>query len=84
MDEILEVCSYLGQATAKIHCIGDQDSDQSLVNFSLIVSVKAWDGRKEKIPKSLCLILVSIMLPSLVKIIIYLSMPFCNGKFAGL
>jgi uncharacterized protein (DUF2252 family) len=34
LDAILEVLGYLGQATAKIHCVSDEDSDQTLVPFS--------------------------------------------------
>ncbi len=33
-DEISEVLNYLGQATAKIHCVSDVDSDHTLVPFS--------------------------------------------------
>ena len=32
-DEILPLLEYLGQATAKIHCVSDADSDHSLVPF---------------------------------------------------
>ncbi|MCT7660945.1 DUF2252 domain-containing protein [Mycobacterium deserti] len=32
-DELAEVVSQLGQAVAKVHCVGDTDSDQSLVDF---------------------------------------------------
>jgi uncharacterized protein (DUF2252 family) len=34
LDDILQVLAYLGQATAKIHCVSDVDSDQTLVPFS--------------------------------------------------
>jgi uncharacterized protein (DUF2252 family) len=34
LDEILELVTYLGKATAKIHCVSDDDSDQTLVPFS--------------------------------------------------
>jgi uncharacterized protein (DUF2252 family) len=34
LDDILEVLGFLGQATAKIHCVSDEDSDQTLVPFS--------------------------------------------------
>lgn len=34
MENLLETCNYLGQATAKIHCVSDVDSDQNLVPFS--------------------------------------------------
>lgn len=32
-DAILELVGYLGRATAKIHCVADEASDQTLVNF---------------------------------------------------
>ncbi|OBI82835.1 DUF2252 domain-containing protein [Mycobacterium asiaticum] len=32
-DELTEVVEQLGQAVAKVHCVGDADSDQSLVDF---------------------------------------------------
>ena len=41
-DELGEVIEQLGQAVAKVHCVGDRDSDQSLVQFQTeeaIVSV---------------------------------------------
>ena len=34
LDAILQLLTYLGQAVAKIHCISDEDSDQTLVPFS--------------------------------------------------
>jgi uncharacterized protein (DUF2252 family) len=32
-DELAEVIEQLGQAVAKVHCVSDSDSDQSLVDF---------------------------------------------------
>ena len=32
-DELAEVIEQLGQAVAKVHCVSDADSDQSLVDF---------------------------------------------------
>jgi uncharacterized protein (DUF2252 family) len=32
-DELAEVIKQLGQAVAKVHCVSDSDSDQSLVDF---------------------------------------------------
>lgn len=32
-EELAEVVEQLGQAVAKVHCVGDADSDQSLVDF---------------------------------------------------
>lgn len=34
-EEMKRVLDYLGRATAKIHCVADADSDQSLVNFQV-------------------------------------------------
>ena len=34
MEDLLDTVNYLGQATAKIHCVSDVDSDQNLVPFS--------------------------------------------------
>jgi len=34
MDDILPLLSFMGQAVAKIHCVSDVDSDQTLVPFS--------------------------------------------------
>jgi uncharacterized protein (DUF2252 family) len=34
LDDILHVLDYLGKAVAKIHCVSDTDSDQTLVPFS--------------------------------------------------
>ena len=34
IDEILQLLDYLGQAVAKIHCVSDVDSDQTLIKIS--------------------------------------------------
>jgi uncharacterized protein (DUF2252 family) len=34
-DEILELLRFLGQATAKVHCVSDASSDQPLVDFEI-------------------------------------------------
>jgi uncharacterized protein (DUF2252 family) len=34
VDQIFQVLTYLGQAVAKIHCVSDEESDQTLVPFS--------------------------------------------------
>jgi uncharacterized protein (DUF2252 family) len=34
-DEILPLLRYLGQATAKVHCVSDASSDQPLVDFEI-------------------------------------------------
>lgn len=41
LEEILEVLGYLGQAIAKIHCVSDDDSDQTLVPFSTEQAIHA-------------------------------------------
>jgi uncharacterized protein (DUF2252 family) len=38
MDPVLE---YLGRATAKMHCVSDEDSEQSLVDFQVEESIAA-------------------------------------------
>jgi uncharacterized protein (DUF2252 family) len=40
-DEILPLLRYLGQATAKVHCVSDAYSDQSLVEFQTEVAIAA-------------------------------------------
>jgi uncharacterized protein (DUF2252 family) len=35
VDQIVQVLNYLGQAVAKIHCVSDEESDQTLVPFSI-------------------------------------------------
>ena len=34
VDDILQVVGYLGRCVAKIHCISDSDSDQTLIDYS--------------------------------------------------
>jgi uncharacterized protein (DUF2252 family) len=47
-EDILEVITYLGQATAKIHCVSDVDSDQTLVPFSTEEALhRALSGRED-------------------------------------
>jgi hypothetical protein len=47
-DDILGLVDDLGQATAKIHCISDIDSDQTLVPFSTDNAIHAvLDGRED-------------------------------------
>jgi uncharacterized protein (DUF2252 family) len=41
LDDILEMVGYLGQATAKIHCVSDTDSDHTLVPFSTDKAIHA-------------------------------------------
>ncbi len=48
-EDILEVVGYLGQATAKIHCVSDDDSDQNLVPYSTEQAIHATlAGREEE------------------------------------
>lgn len=47
MDDILQVVESLARCVAKIHCISDEDSDQTLVNFSTEQAINAvLDGRE--------------------------------------
>jgi uncharacterized protein (DUF2252 family) len=53
-DDIVQLLTYLGQAVAKIHCVSDEDSDQTLVPFSTdraIADVLA--GREEEFTRHL-------------------------------
>jgi uncharacterized protein (DUF2252 family) len=43
-DELTEVVEQLGQAVAKVHCVGDSDSDQSLVDFQTEEAIMAVVG----------------------------------------
>ena len=48
LDEVFPLLEYLGQATAKVHCVSDAGSDQTLVDFQTeeaILSVV--DGRED-------------------------------------
>ena len=48
-DELTEVIEQLGQAVAKVHCVSDTDSDQTLVDFqteeAIVVNVLSELGR---------------------------------------
>ncbi len=46
-DELAEVIEQLGQAVAKVHCVSDTDSDQSLVDFQTEDAVVAAIGDDE-------------------------------------
>ena len=46
--EIAPVLDYLGQATAKIHCVSDADGDQSLVDFQTEDAILAAIGESAK------------------------------------
>ena len=43
-DELGEVVEQLGRAVAKVHCVGDTDSDQSLVDFQTEEAIDAVIG----------------------------------------
>ena len=46
-DELAEVIEQLGQAVAKVHCVSDSDSDQSLVDFQTEEAIIAVIGNDE-------------------------------------
>lgn len=47
MDDILEVVENLGKCVAKIHCCSDDDSDQTLINYSIEGAINAvLDGKE--------------------------------------
>jgi uncharacterized protein (DUF2252 family) len=49
LDDILQMLRYLGQAVAKIHCVSDEDSDQTLVPFSTDAAIaEVLSGREEE------------------------------------
>jgi uncharacterized protein (DUF2252 family) len=43
-DELTEVIQQLGQAVAKVHCVSDTDSDQTLVDFQTEAAIDAVIG----------------------------------------
>jgi uncharacterized protein (DUF2252 family) len=48
-DEIGEVVTMLGRATAKIHCASDEDSEQDLVNFQVEAAIaRSLEGRRRE------------------------------------
>jgi uncharacterized protein (DUF2252 family) len=47
MDDILQVIESLGQCIAKIHCVSDEDSNQTLITYSTEEAINAvLDGRE--------------------------------------
>lgn len=47
LDDILEVVENLGKCVAKIHCCSDDDSDQTLINYSIEEAInEVLDGRE--------------------------------------
>jgi uncharacterized protein (DUF2252 family) len=54
-DEMLRLLTSLGQAVAKIHCVSDEDSDQTLVPFSTDQAISdVLAGREEEFVEHLC------------------------------
>ena len=47
-DELTEVIEQLGQAVAKVHCVSDADSDQTLVDFQTEEAIVAADRRRRR------------------------------------
>ena len=48
LDEVISLLDYLGQATAKVHCVSDAGSDQALVEFQIEEAIMAVaDGRED-------------------------------------
>lgn len=45
-DELAEVIEQLGRAVAKVHCVGDSDSDQDLVEFQTEEAIDAVVGSR--------------------------------------
>jgi uncharacterized protein (DUF2252 family) len=49
LDEVYPLLEYLGQATAKVHCVSDAGSDQTLVEFQTEEAIMAVvDGREDE------------------------------------
>ena len=49
LDEVFPLLSYLGAATAKVHCVSDAGSEQTLVDFQTEEAIlTAVDGREEE------------------------------------
>jgi uncharacterized protein (DUF2252 family) len=48
LDEIFPLLRYLGQATAKIHCVSDAGSDQALVDFQTEEAIAAALGDEDE------------------------------------
>lgn len=49
MDDILQVVESLGRSIAKIHCVSDEDSDQTLIDYSTEREIQnVLDGRESE------------------------------------
>jgi len=54
LDEVFPLLEYLGQATAKVHCVSDAGSDQTLVDFQTEEAILAvLDGREDDFAEDL-------------------------------
>jgi hypothetical protein len=49
LDEVLDLLGYLGEATAKVHCVSDAGSEQTLVDFQTEEAIlTVVDGREDE------------------------------------
>jgi hypothetical protein len=49
LEEVFPLLTYLGQATAKVHCVSDAGSEQALVDFQTEEAIMgALDGREDE------------------------------------
>ncbi|MGH3951041.1 MAG: DUF2252 family protein, partial [Pseudonocardiaceae bacterium] len=46
--EMAPVLEYLGRATAKMHCVSDEDSEQTLVDFQSELAIASSVGSSEE------------------------------------
>ena len=54
LDEVIELLEYLGQATAKVHCVSDAGSEQTLVEFQTEEAIMAvLEGREDELAADL-------------------------------
>ena len=54
LDEVISLLEYLGQATAKVHCVSDAGSEQTLVEFQTEEAIlAAVDGREQDFAEDL-------------------------------
>jgi uncharacterized protein (DUF2252 family) len=55
VDEMLRLLTSLGQAVAKVHCVSDEDSDQTLVPFSTDQAISdVLAGREDEFVNHVC------------------------------
>ena len=53
-EEMAPVLNYLGRATAKVHCVADEDSDPAIVSFQTEDEiVEAVSGKEEEFVKEM-------------------------------